>query len=57
MNNQNDTNNMLNSKVMELLSTIDKSKLEQVTRMVQNMSADDLNNLVGMLNNNINRKK
>ena len=52
MNNQNDTNNMLNSKVMELLSTIDKSKLEQVTRMVQNMSADDLNNLVGMLGSN-----
>mgnify|MGYP000321676837 CR=1 len=52
MNNQNDTNNMLNSKVMELLSTIDKSKLEQVTRMVQNMSADDLNNLVGMLKTN-----
>lgn len=52
MNNQNDTNNMLNSKVMELLSTIDKSKLEQVTRMVQNMSDDDLNNLVGMLKTN-----
>ncbi|MDD3303338.1 MAG: hypothetical protein PHP54_00250 [Clostridia bacterium] len=56
MNNQNDANNnMLNSKVMELLSTIDKSKLEQVTRLVQNMSTEDVNNLVGMLN--MNKKK
>ena len=52
MGNQND----VNSKLIELLSTIDKSKIEQVSKMVQNMSSDDLNNLVGMLNNNIKKK-
>lgn len=55
-NNSNEMNNMLNSKLMELLSTIDKSKIEQVTRMVQNMSSDDLNNLIGMLGKNSNNK-
>ncbi len=56
-NDQNQMNNMLNSKLMELLSTIDKSKIDQVTRMVQNMSSDDLNNLVGMLSKNQNQDK
>ena len=56
-NNSNDMNNMLNSKLVELLSTIDKSKIEQVSRMVQNMSSDDLNNLVGMLSKNSNKNK
>ena len=52
-NNQNEgMNNMLNSKLLELLGTIDKNKLEQVSKMVQNMSRDDLNNLVSMLNKN-----
>lgn len=55
-NNSNEMNNMLNSKLMELLSTIDKSKIEQVTRMVQNMSSEDLNNLIGMLGKNSNNK-
>lgn len=55
--NQNEGNNLLNSKLLELLSTIDKSKIEQVSRMVQNMSSDDLSNLVGMLNKNFNNKK
>lgn len=50
-------NNMLNSKLMELLSGIDKTKIEQVSRMVQNMSSDDLNNLVGMLSKNTNKSK
>lgn len=54
MGNQNQ--NDANSKLMELLSTIDKNKLEQVSRMVQNMSSDDLTNLVGMLNKNIKKK-
>ncbi len=50
MNNSNlNQNQMLNSKLMDLLSTIDKSKIEQVSRMVENMSSDDLSNLVGML--------
>lgn len=54
-NNPNEMNTMLNSKLLELLSTIDKSKIEQVSRMVQNMSNDDLNNLVGMLSKNANK--
>lgn len=49
---QNDTN----AKLLELLSSIDKSKLEQVSKMVQNMSSDDLTNLVGMLNKNMKKK-
>lgn len=55
-NNPNDMNNMLNSKLLDLLSTIDKSKIDQVSKMVQNMSSDDLNNLVGMLSKNANKK-
>jgi len=43
-------NPMLNSKLMELLGTIDKNKIEQVSKMVQNMSKEDLNNLMNMLN-------
>lgn len=56
-NNQNEGNNLLNSKLLELLANIDKTKIEQVSRMVQNMSSDDLSNLVGMLNKNINKNK
>ena len=47
---------MLNSKLMDLLSTIDKSKIEQVSRMVENMSSDDLSNLVGMLSKSQKKK-
>lgn len=54
--NPNEMNNMLNSKLVDLLSNIDKTKIEQVSRMVQNMSSDDLNNLVGMLSNKKNNK-
>lgn len=46
-------NNMLNSKLLELLSGVDRSKIEQVGKMVSSMSKDDLNNLVGMLNKNM----
>ena len=51
-------NNMLNSKLLELLSGVDKTRLEQVSNMVKNMSQEDLNNLVNMLgiNNNNNDK-
>lgn len=56
-NNQNEGNNLLNSKLLEMLANIDKKKIEQVSRMVQNMSSDDLSNLVGMLNKNINKKQ
>ncbi len=57
MNNSNSNQNqMLNSKLMDLLSTIDKSKIEQVSRMVQNMSSDDLSNLVSMLSKSQKKK-
>ncbi len=47
-------NNMLNSKLLELLSGVDRSKIEQVGKMIGGMSKEDLNNLVGMLNKNTN---
>ena len=56
-NNKNEGNSFLNNKLLELLANIDKTKLEQVSRMVQNMSSDDLSNLVGMLNKNVNKNK
>ena len=49
VDNNNNSNQMLNEKLMDLLSTIDKSKIEQVSRMIENMSSDDLSNLVGMI--------
>lgn len=55
-NDSKEMNSMLNSKLVELLSTIDKSKIEQVTKMVQNMSSEDLNNLVRMLGKNSSSK-
>ncbi len=42
-------NNMLNSKLLELLSGVDKKQLEQVSNMVKNMSKEDLENLTRML--------
>lgn len=42
-------NNILNSKLLELLSGVDKNQLEQVSNIVKNMSKDDLNNLTRML--------
>ncbi len=52
----NSNNSNINSKLVELLSTIDKSKLEQASRMLENMSSDDLSNLVGMLSKNQKKK-
>ena len=46
-------NNMLNSKLLELLSGVDRSKIEQVGKMVSGMSKEDLSNIVGMLNKNM----
>ncbi len=40
---------MLNSKLLELLSGVDKKQLEQVSNMVKNMSKEDLENLTRML--------
>jgi len=46
-------NNILNSKLLELLSGVDRSKIEQVGKMVSGMSKEDLSNIVGMLNKNM----
>ncbi len=48
-------NNELNQKLMGILGSLDKEKIEQVTKMVQNMSSDDLNNIAKMFG--INNKK
>lgn len=48
-------NNELNKKLMGVLGSLDKEKIEQVAKMVQNMSSDDLNNLAKMFG--INPKK
>ena len=50
-------NNMLNSKLLELLAGVDKSKLEQVSNIVRNMSPEDLNNLTNMLGMNKNNSQ
>ena len=55
-NSNSNQNQILNSKLMDLLSTIDKNKIEQVSRMVQNMSSDDLSNLVNMLSKSQKKK-
>ena len=52
----NKNSNYLNSELVKLLSTIDKSKLEQASRMIENMSSEDLSNLVGMLSKTKNKK-
>ena len=48
-------NNNINKKLMDILGSLDKDKIEQVTKMVQNMSSDDLNNIAKMLG--VNNKK
>ena len=40
---------------MDVLGSLDKDKIEQVTKMVKNMSSDDLNNIAKMLG--VNNKK
>lgn len=49
-------NNDMNKKLMGILGSLDKEKLEQVTKLVKNMSANDMNNLAKMLGLN-NQKK
>ena len=44
----NENNNEMNQKLMGILANLDKDKLEKVTKMVQNMSSDELNNLAKM---------
>ena len=45
----NNLNNNINKKLMDVLGSLDKAKIEQVTKMVQNMSSEDLNNIAKML--------
>ena len=47
--------NNINKKLMDVLGSLDKDKIEQVTKMVKNMSSDDLNNIAKMLG--VNNKK
>ncbi len=47
-------NNMLNPKLLQLLSGLDRSKIEEVSKVIGNMSKDDLSNIVNMLGKNIN---
>ncbi len=54
--NNDQNNNMLTSKLLELLSNVDKEKLNQVSRMVQNMSSKDMSNIMGIINN-MNKEK
>ncbi|MEG0073057.1 MAG: hypothetical protein RR922_00185 [Clostridia bacterium] len=42
-------NNLLNSKLVDMLSGIDKNKLNQLNRILTNLSKDDLNNIVQLL--------
>ena len=49
-------NNLMGAKLLELLSTIDKSKLEEASKMLGNMSKDDINNIVSILGKNVNNQ-
>lgn len=49
-------NNMLNPKLLELLSGVDRNKLEQVSNIIKNMSPEDLNNIANMLGMNNNKE-
>lgn len=42
-------NNMINSKLLELLNGVDPKQLEQVSNIVKNMSKQDIENLTRML--------
>lgn len=56
-NNSNEPNNGLNKNLVDLLSNIDKSKIDTLSKMVQNMSTDDLSNLVRMIGKTTNKDK
>lgn len=45
-------NNMINSKLLEMLSNIDKNKLAQLNSVLNNISKDDLNTIVSLLEKN-----
>lgn len=39
----------LNKQLLSTLGSLDKEKIEQLSKMVQNMSSEDLNNIAKML--------
>ncbi len=39
----------LNKQILSTLGSLDKNKIEQISKMVQNMSSEDLNNIAKML--------
>lgn len=46
--------NSNNNSLMQMLGSLDKDKIDKITKMVQNMSSEDLKNLARMLNINTN---
>ncbi len=57
MNMNSNNNKEQNNNIMKILGSLDKNKIEQVTKMVQNMSSEDLNNLAKMFGVNKNNNK
>ncbi len=57
MNMNSNNNKEQNNNIMKILGSLDKNKIEQVTKMVQNMSSEDLNNLAKMFGVNNNNNK
>lgn len=39
----------INKQLFSTLGNLDKEKIEQISKMVQNMSSEDLNNIAKML--------
>lgn len=48
-------NNIINSKLLEMLSSIDKNKLNQLNNVLNNISKDDLNTIITLLEKNNNQ--
>ena len=45
-------NNMINSKLLEMLSGIDKNKMSQLSSVLNNISKEDLNTIISLLEKN-----
>lgn len=43
-------NNSTNSKILEILSKLDQNKLNQVNNVLNNLSKDDLNKILSLIN-------
>lgn len=46
-----------NNPLFQMLGSLDKEKIDEITKMVKNMSSEDLKNLARMLNINNNNKQ